>query len=137
MTLLLALASLISLIDLSLPAVTGTTTPGKSTIFLRGKIANSSGTSSLFIASSSLGDNSGINSASVFKSCNDKLSKNDIFDLLICVFKVNVSVIYTNTKLIIYLFLIVTVLNPYTVWISKRTPLLIFNSCATTIFTSI
>ena len=46
-------ASLISLIDLSLPTVMGITTPGKRTVFLSGSMASISGVSSLFISSSS------------------------------------------------------------------------------------
>ena len=59
-----ALASLINFIDLSLPAVIGITTPGNKTVFRKGKIANDSGNSSLFISSSSSGVKRGINSAS-------------------------------------------------------------------------
>ena len=60
----LALASLINLIDLSLPAVIGITTPGNKTVFRKGKMAISSGKASLFISSSSSGVINGINSAS-------------------------------------------------------------------------
>ncbi len=59
-----ALASLISLIDLSLPAEIGITTPGNKTVLRKGKIGSETGSSSLFISSSSSGVNNGINSAS-------------------------------------------------------------------------
>ncbi len=68
-------ASLISLIDLSRPAVIGITTPGNKTVFRIGKIGRISGISSLFIFSSSSGVINGINSASWSKACcSDKLS---------------------------------------------------------------
>jgi hypothetical protein len=79
-------ASFISLIDLSLPAVIGITTPGNKTVLRSGNIASKSGNCSLLIASSSSGVINGINSASSFNSWNDKLSISIIFDLAIVLF---------------------------------------------------
>ena len=76
-------ASLINLIDLSRPAVIGITTPGKSTVFRNGKIANESGNNSFFITSSSSVVIKGISSEFSSKSCNDKLSSILNFFLLI------------------------------------------------------
>src|SRR5690554_365463 len=81
------LDSLISLIDLSRPAVMGITTPGKRTVFLKGKIGSVSGRFSFSIASSSSIDISGINSASSFKSSKDNLSNDFIFFRSIILFK--------------------------------------------------
>ena len=75
--------SFINLMDLSRPAVIGTTTPGNKTVFRRGKIGRISGNSSLSIASSSSKVIKGINSASSCRSCNDKLSSNVTFLLVI------------------------------------------------------
>ena len=68
------LASLISLIDLSLPAFIGITTPGKSTVFVRGSIGNTSGKLSFSSASSSSFVINGIKSDSSLISSNDILS---------------------------------------------------------------
>ena len=68
------LASLISLIDLSLPALIGITTPGKRTVFVNGNIGNTSGRFSFSRASSSSEVINGINSDSSPKSSNDILS---------------------------------------------------------------
>ena len=59
---------------MSLPAVIGITTPGKSTVFFKGNIGSVLGTCSLFISSSSSGVKSGINSASSSIPEVDKLS---------------------------------------------------------------
>src|ERR1700754_325350 len=60
------LASRINLIDLSLPTVIGITTPGNNTVLRKGNMDNTSGSSSLFISSSSSDDISGKNSESSF-----------------------------------------------------------------------
>ena len=55
-------ASLISFIDLSLPAVIGMTTPGNKTVLRNGNIGSVSGSASLLIFASSSGVIKGINS---------------------------------------------------------------------------
>ena len=67
-------ASLINLIDLSLDAVIGITTPGNKTVFLNERIGKVNGSSSLLISNSSSGVISGINSAFSSISWADKLS---------------------------------------------------------------
>src|SRR5690606_10843804 len=81
------LVSLISLMDLSLPAVIGMTTPGNKTVFRKGKIGKTSGRSSLVIASSSSADIKGMNSASSDKSCSDNLSNGKYLDFFIVYFR--------------------------------------------------
>ena len=68
------MASLMSLMDLSRPAVIGITTPGNKTVFRNGKIGTTSGSDSLSKASSSSVVIKGIKSASDSISCSDKLS---------------------------------------------------------------
>ena len=80
------LASFINLIDLSLPAVIGITTPGNKTVFLRGSIGNESGRTSLLISFSSSGVIKGINSEFSSTSINDKLSILNKFLLAILLF---------------------------------------------------
>ena len=60
--------------DLSLPAFIGITTPGKSTVFVRGRIGNTSGKLSFSSASSSSFVINGIKSDSSLISSNDILS---------------------------------------------------------------
>ena len=79
MTLEPLLASLIKLMDLSLPAVIGITTPGNKTVLRSGNKGKVSGRLSLFICSSSSGVNNGINSASSSNPCRSILSNLVIF----------------------------------------------------------
>ena len=67
--------SLISLIDLSLEAVIGITTPGNITVFFKGKIGKLSGKDSFEIASSSSDVINGIKSESSSMFCNDIMSR--------------------------------------------------------------
>ena len=77
--------------DLSLPAVMGITTPGKRTVFLKGRMATSSGNSSFLSASSSSVVSKGISSASVSISPSVKLSNDVKLDLAICKLSVKMS----------------------------------------------
>ena len=63
-TLVFWYAFLTSLIDLSLPIVIGITTPGNRTVLRNGRIPTICGISSVFMVSSSSGDNNGMNSES-------------------------------------------------------------------------
>ena len=74
--------------DLSLLAVIGITTPGKSTVFLKGNIGNELGKTSLFISFSSSGVIKGISSEFSSTSISDRLSILNKFLLAIIVFKI-------------------------------------------------
>ena len=77
------LASWISFIDLSLPALIGITTPGNRTVLIRGRIGSTSGNFSFSRASSSSDVINGINSESASKSSSDTLSKLLNFKLIL------------------------------------------------------
>ena len=80
--------------DLSLPAVIGITTPGKSTVLRNGKMGNDSGNSSLLISASSSGVIKGINSEFSSKSCSDNLSKLKNFVFVIFIVNAVVNVVF-------------------------------------------